>query len=303
MPSRFSRFRVFRGRLGWLLASICVFNPLLSAGELTVDPVLLWAIEEAKIPALEEGAIVSVQVKEGQLVEVGEPLVQIDDQQSRFRMEKAAFEYQIAAKRASDRSEILLAETESKVSMASLQRALDSRKKFPDTPSQAEVDELELRVAQARQHLEKSTHEFQLAAIARELAEHNLASATFDHERHTIRSPIKGSVVEIFGRRGDWVRRGEPLLRVLRVDRLRVEGFLPREHVLPGLNDCSVTVTVEDLAGQDYPHTGKIVYVSPEVDPNDRRQRILAEIDNLRGVLAHGLRGKMTIQAGMPIDR
>ena len=295
-PASVATQSIFRPVFGWILSLMLALSHPLTAGELTVSPVLLWAIEEAKVPALEEGAIVEVLVKEGQPVEVGTALVKIDDQQSRFRKEKAEVEYKIATKKALDKSEITLAEIERTVAEAGLQRALDSRKKFPDTPSQAEVDELQLRVAQARQHFDKATHEFQLAELAKELAERSLASASFDHERHTIRSPIKGSVVEIIGRRGDWVRPGEPLLRVMRVDRLRVEGFLPRESVIPGLKDCTVIVTVEGQEGQQESHAGKIVYISTEVDPNDRRQRVLAEIENPKGLLAHGLRGKMTIQ-------
>jgi multidrug efflux pump subunit AcrA (membrane-fusion protein) len=295
--ARLSRMVAVGATLCSLLSSCMVYAFVLDGTEITVNPVLIKVIEEVAVPAIQEGPILNIQVREGQVVELGQTLLQLDDQRARLKQQQAELEQKIAAKKAGNRSGILLAETETRVANSSLQRALDSRKKFPDTPSQAEVDEIELRVAQAKQHLEQATQEFQLAELAKELTVKNLELATFEVERHQIKSPIQGAITEIIAKKGEWVRPGEPLLRVMRVDRLKVEGFLKRESVSPSLLDRSVSIVVEGGEVEKIRHPGKIVFISPVVEPNDRTQRIVAEIDNSKGLLGPGLRAKMMIQA------
>ncbi len=280
-----------------MLSSCVVYAVMIEGPEITVNPVLIKVIEEVAVPAVQEGPILSIQVKEGQVVQVGQALIQLDDQRARLKQQQSEFEQRIAALKAGNRSGVLAAETEVRVTTSSLQRALESRKRFPDTPSQAEVDEIELRVAQGKQHLEQATQEFQLAELAKELSAKNLELATFEVERHQIKSPIQGAVTEIIAKKGEWVRPGEPLVRVTRIDRLKVEGFLKREAVSPSLLDRSVTIAVEGVEGEKGRHVGKIVFISPVVEPNDRTQRIVAEVDNAQGLLGPGLRAKMIIHA------
>lgn len=265
--------------------------------DVVVNPVLIKVIEEVVVPAIQEGPILSIQVVEGQLVQTDQPLLQLDDQRARLKQQQAELEQRIAARKAEDRSGVLLAETELRVSNASLQRALDSRKRIPDTPSKAEVEDIELRVAQAKQHLDEETREFQLAELAKELAEKNLELAKYDVARHLVRSPIQGSVTEIIARKGEWVRPGDPLVRVMRIDRLKVEGFLKRDLVSPSLLSRSVTIVVEGAGDTKDTYMGKITFISPVIEPNDRTQRIVAEVDNSKGLLGPGLRAKMIIHS------
>ena len=152
-----------------LVSSCTVFAIVFDEAEITVNPVLIKVIEDVAVPAIQEGPILNIQVKEGQVVQVGQTLIQLDDQRARLKQQQAELEQKIAAKKAGNRSSLQLAETETRVTNASLQRAMESRKRFPDTPSQAEVDEIDLRVAQSKQHLEQATQEFQLAELAKEL--------------------------------------------------------------------------------------------------------------------------------------
>lgn len=278
----------------WLSAGN-VFAVVFDGAEIVVNPVLIKVIEEVAVPAIQEGPILSIQVKEGQVVEFGQILLQLDDQRARLKQQQAEVEHKIASTKAKNRSGVLLAETETRVTNSSLLRALESRKRFPDTPSQAEVDEIELRVAQAKQHLEQATQELQLAEFGKELAAKNVELATFEVERHQIKSPIQGAVTEIIAKKGEWVRPGEPLARVMRVDRLKVEGFVKRDAVSPSLLNRNVYIVIEGGEAEKERHPGKIIFISPVVEPNDRTQRIVAEVDNSKGLLGPGLRAKMVI--------
>ena len=285
------------GTVFTLFSSCVVYAVLFDGGEITVNPVLIKVIEEVAVPAIQDGPILAIQVTEGQVVEVGQTLLQLDDLRAQLKQQQAELELRIATKKAGNRSGVLLAETETRVTNSSLQRAQESRRRFPDTPSQAEVDEIELRVAQAKQHLEQATQEFQLGEFAKDLAAKNLELATFEVDRHQIKSPIQGAVIEIIAKKGEWVRPGDPLIRVMRVDRLKVEGFLKRDAISSSLLDRSVTILVEGGEGEKERHSGKIVFISPVVETNDRTQRIVAEVENSRGLLGPGLRAKMIIHA------
>ena len=125
-----------------LLSSCMVYALVYEGVEITVNPVLLKVIEEVAVPAIQDGPILTIQVTEGQVVQVGQTLLQLDDQRARLKQQQAEVEHRIATKKAGNRSGVLLAETETRVTNSSLQRAMESRKRFPDTPSQAEVDDL-----------------------------------------------------------------------------------------------------------------------------------------------------------------
>ncbi len=284
-----------RAQLSCLAFCWIVIGECSLAADVTVSPVFLNLLEQIQVPALVEGPIVSVQIKEGQSVAAGDLLARIDDQRPLFRTRQFEIENKIAAAKASNLSEILLAETELKVASANLQRALESRKKYPDTPSQAEVDELNLKVAQAQQHSERAKTDQQLAQLAQSLADSNLAAANHELSLYRSTAPISGVVVEVIAKLGHWVRPGEPIARIIRIDRLRVEGFAIGGKIAPGAKDISVTVVVDRSDRQSIRRQGKVVFVSPEVDPNDGRQRILAEIDNSKGELGPGLRASMII--------
>ncbi len=286
-----------------LLLVLCVvlwqstdMRPLRACSEdIIVQPVFINLIEQSQVPALEEGPVAKILIQEGQMVEEGAILIQIDDQRASFAKQQADYEWKVAVKKAADRSAIDLAQTEFKVANASLQRALESRRRFPDSPSQAEVDEIELKVAQAKQHLDKAHQELQLAEFAKDFAEHQLSYATFGLDRHKIRSPLRGTVVEILAKKGDWLRPGDTVARVIRTDRLRVEGNVPREKIQGVVAGCKVTVMIDGSEQQKGKYTGKVTFVSPEVDPNDGRQRVLAEIENPRGTIGPGMRASMVV--------
>lgn len=261
-----------------------------------VETVLITVLEETDVPALQEGPITKIEAREGTHVKPGDLLFQIDERRAKIRVAQAESEATVARKKAESDSEIVLSETETRLAEASLQRALESRKRFPDTPSQAEVDEILLKLARAKQHLEKSKQEKELSELALKTAELQLELAKIEFENHQIRSPIKGVVVELKARVGEWVKPGQRLVRVLRVDKLRAEGFMTTDQAQKSAVGASVTVIPSGGTQPNLSLPGKIVFISPEVDPNDNRKRFIAEIDNSAEKLAPGSRAKLIIQ-------
>jgi len=102
-------------------------------------------------------------------------------------------------------------------------------------------------------------------------------------------------VVQVNLHRGEWVPAGKTVIRVLRVDRLRVEGFVQTRDLPGDLSGRRATLLVDlpGRAGAEF--DGAVVFVSPEVNPVNGQVRVWAEVENPKLQMMPGLRGTLTI--------
>jgi macrolide-specific efflux system membrane fusion protein len=271
--------------------------PAAAGADVEVKSVLLKLIERVETPARDTGMIIDLKVVEGQRVEADQLLAQIDDEEPRLLKIKTELELRVAEKKARDETGIKLAAEELEVADADFQRAQKARERLASSVPAMEFEHLKLKAVQAKLQLEKAQHDLEVARLTRDartadigIVEHNLA-------RRRVVAPFAGQVVEILRRRGEWVEPGDKVVRVVRLDRLRAEGFLDLQYVRPELVGRPVTVRVEGVGGQPRTLTGKLLFVSPEADPVNRQTRVLAEVDNKDQLLPAGLRATMTIHA------
>ena len=124
--------------------------------------------------------------------------------------------------------------------------------------------------------LRQAQHELEVAKVTAQLKQVEFDFACRHVERRKITAPFNGVVVEVNRRRGEWVEPGNRVLRLVRLDRLRAEGFLDAQQARPELAGRRVTLTVDPSEKVPQPVTGKIVFVSPEVDPVNGQVRVLA---------------------------
>ena len=99
--------------------------------------------------------------------------------------------------------------------------------------------------------------------------------------RRQIRSPLDGVVSQVTPHLGEWVKPGDSVLHILRMDRLQVEGFFKaRQYPQAEIRDRPVTVTLE-WANHAEPvqFSGRIVFVSPQEEAGNE-YRIKAEVEN-----------------------
>jgi macrolide-specific efflux system membrane fusion protein len=99
-------------------------------------------------------------------------------------------------------------------------------------------------------------------------------------DRREIKAPIGGVVVERLKHEGEWVQPGETIIKLVRLDRLRVEGFVPADKYSPrDIDGAKVTVSIETPGGKIETATGTIEFVSPVVEASGE-YRVWTEIDN-----------------------
>lgn len=284
--------------IGLLVTLASLTNVTSVWGEnIEVKSVLLKLIERVETPARESGMITELKVTEGQLVKEDELMALIDDEEPKLLKLKTELELRIAEKKAQDDSAIKSATEEADVAEGDFQRAKKAREKLASSVPATEFEHLKLKSIQARLQMQKAQHDFDVAKLTRDaraadigIVEHNLA-------KRRIVSPFAGQVVEIFRRKGDWVDPGDKVVRIVRLDRLRAEGFLDLQYVRPELVGRPVTVKVEGLGGTTRTLTGKLLFMSPEADPVNRQTRVWAEVDNKNQLLPAGVRATMTIHA------
>lgn len=271
-----------------------------AAEEIEIASALVKLIEQADVPAREAGVLATVNVREGQMVEEGEVLAQIVDTEARIASDRAGIELDIAAKNAENDVNTRFAAKSVEVARAELRRSEESIQKYPKSISESEMDRLRLVVERAELEVEQAEHEFQIAGFTRKIKENECRSAEEKVERHQITAPISGMVVQVNRRRGEWVQPGENVLRILRLDRLRAESFLDARHLAGEADDWRATLTIDLPGDPGAKLPGRVVFVSPEIDPVNSQVNIWVEIDNEELRVRPGMRAKMTIVVPPP---
>jgi len=280
-----------------LIAATGLFPVALPAGAATieVDSVLLASIEEVEVPAQEAGVVGCVAVREGDMVKEGELIALVDDEDARLDLSRAEIELDNARRNAGNDIKVRVARKAAQVAAAELKRALDSQRRYAKSVSETEVDRLRLAAEHATLQVEQSEYDFETAQLALKVNENELARAKRQIERRKIVAPTTGRIVQIFRRRGEWVEPGQPVARILRIDRLKAVGFLDAACVTEGLMGRSVRLRVA-LSDQDPVELlGRITFVHSEVNPVNGQLDFWAEVENRDLLLRPGLKASLVI--------
>lgn len=264
--------------------------------EIEIPSALVTLIDQRDVPAEEAGVLAAVDVREGQMVEQGDPLARIVDTEARIAADLARIELEIAAKDVENDVDIRFARKSVDVAKAELQRSLDSVQKYPKSISDSELDRLRLVVQRASLEVEQAEYDLAVAALTRQIKENEYEAAQERVRRRKITAPVAGVVVDVQRHSGEWVQPGDTVLRILRIDRLRAEGFLPVAELGQDLDGCRVRLIVDlpEKPAAEFP--GKLVFLSPEIDPVNSQVRVWAEIDNRGLRLRPGMRGRLFIE-------
>jgi macrolide-specific efflux system membrane fusion protein len=261
-----------------------------------VSSMLIRLVEQVDVPAREAGLLAAVQVSEGQMVQEGQLLAQIDDTEARLAEEQAGIDVQIARANASNDVNLRFARKSVDVAKAELQRAEQSNQSFAKSVSDSEIDRLRLVVERSVLEVEQSQHEQTIADFTLQARESQLRSAQEKVRRHKLLAPFGGIVVQIKRHHGEWVTPGEAVVRILRIDRLRAEGYLSAQDASPDLQGKAVQLKVDLPGAPGTIFPGRIVFLDPEIDPVNAQIRIWAEVENPGLRLRPGMRASMQLE-------
>lgn len=245
-----------------------------------IESAQLTLIEQADISASESGLLSNLQVREGEMVEAGAALAGIDDREARVVRDRAKTEWDLARATAQNDVTVRFAKLSAAVAKAELARAQESNEKFPKSVSQTEIDRLRLLADKAELEIEQAELTLNQAQLSLQVKQLDVERASLALERRQLIAPFPGMVVQWKKQRGEWVEPGTPVMRLIRLDRLRAEAFLSAKESSQNLVGRKVTFVVPSDSTDPHPHEGELVFVSPEIDPVNGQVRIWAEIDN-----------------------
>jgi macrolide-specific efflux system membrane fusion protein len=271
-------------------------EPGQSQPAIDVEGVVVTVIEQVEVPARERGTITKLVVEEGGLVVESQILAQIDDRDAQLAKKRAEIELMTAEARLKNNVKTRLAQKAFELAETELQRGKKSRKLFEDSITDEELERRVLAVDKARLDIEQARHEHELAELQKKFSENELEIATRNIELRQIAAPIAGMIVKMNRRRGEWVEPGQTVVRILRIDRLRAEGFLNESQLTADLTGRPVRLVAKLPVGKTLELPGVLRFVSPEINPVDGRIRVWAEIENKDLKLRPGMRASMTIE-------
>jgi multidrug efflux pump subunit AcrA (membrane-fusion protein) len=277
-----------------------------SSGEPPTNPTvdaLVKVADDIKLPAKEPGVLTFLTVKEGSQVRKGQEIAKIDDREIQIQMEAAQYGYDAAVKKFQDDIDIKYADAGAAVAEADykiIEEAIDLvEKSITETDrrrAKLEWEKMTFAAAKARKERELA----RLDALAKHA---ELKGAKLAIDRRVIKAPFDGVVEEVSRNQEEWVNPGDTILRLFRMDTMRVEGAVNTKHDLNQLIGCTVTVEVEMAAGSkpEQPLTGRITTVSPSVR-YDEVCEVTAEVPNWQKdgqwVLRDNMPATMTIYLG-----
>lgn len=221
----------------------------------------------SKFEDAEESDNARPQLVRGMHVKKGQYLGRLQDDELKQEFIVALQELLVARKEAEKTLEVDVAIAAAKVAQASYKRADSMNKSMPGSISPEEVDEKYYDWIRASKAIEKARYDLE---VNREKVKVSLArvNATMVQIRNRkLRSPMDGFIDEIYQNEGQWLREGDQVLHILRLDKVQVTGTINASQYTPEqIDGKTVTVDVKRPGADPVSLTGKIVYVRQIVE-------------------------------------
>jgi macrolide-specific efflux system membrane fusion protein len=299
-----------------------------SIGTYTVSDCLITLIEEVDLPAQEAGVLKElktarlnidgtpaldaegkpqyVEVREGLEVVKGQLLGRIDDELERKLKEVARYKLEVSKKEANNLISVRYAQAAHKVATVEVEQAKEANRRHPGTVPATELRRMQLAQKQAELQIEQSEYDLEIAAVSVSVREAEDQVADLQIARRRILAPVDGIVQERYVDEGEWVRPGDPVLRIVRINRVRIEGLVQASRLPPARLGKGLRVTVRPDGRQRQSVPGRIVFVS-QIILTGSRFEVWAEVDNVRissdgsgpeegaWLLSPGMKAEMTI--------
>jgi multidrug efflux pump subunit AcrA (membrane-fusion protein) len=245
-----------------------------------ISHALVSVIDDVQVPAQESGLLVAVNAEEGTLVKKDQLVAQLDDRQAKLERHAANVEREAALAKAEDDIEVRFSQASLEVAAAEVATNEAMLAKTPGVVPAGEMRKIRLAKKRAELAVDKSKLDLSVAQMNAQVYEAKVKVTDHTIERRRIVSPMDGEVVARLKQRGEWVNAGEPVLRVIRMDRLKVEGLLPAADFNPAeLMNQPVLIEVELAHGQKGQFQGEVTYISPLVTAGNK-YRVRCEVVN-----------------------
>ncbi len=267
----------------------------------------LVADEEVVVSTEVEGQVIEMRVDLGSVVRRGDVLARLESRDFELRLAEAEAAMQQVRARLGltpDRDRIDPEET----AIVRQARAAyeDARLRFQrirqlhgrGVVSQQELDQADanLRIAEAR--YESAREEVRSLLAQLEQVRARVATARRDLEKTVVRAPISGAVAARHASLGEFLRRNDRLVTLVKIDPLRLRADIPERYAGKIALGRRLTFTVDAVPEKTF--QGVIVRISPSARSETRSLTIEAECRNPSGALRPGYfaRAQVVVEPG-----
>jgi multidrug efflux pump subunit AcrA (membrane-fusion protein) len=281
--------------------------------DLALSGCLIKLQDDVKLSAKEAGVLVHLSVKEGDQVHGDDEIARVDDDEAQMQKKISQLALSSAIKKAQDDVDVRFSEKAAAKAKADYDELMQTNQLQDRAVTESDVRQAKLEWDKMVLSIEKSQRDRELAKYEAYSKKAEVESADLAIDRRTIHAPFDGEIVTIYKDQDEWVNPGDPILRVVRLDTMLVEGAVPQSQFDPHeIQNCEVTVEVELAHGRKEQVQGRIIYVSSMVRL-DGKYMVRAEVTNRkehgRWLLQDGMTAVMTIhlntggEASMGVSR
>lgn len=206
-----------------------------------------------------------VMVRGGESVKKGDLLIRARDDEQEAVVAGQAIQ-------AGNRNRIKNAELQKELADLNYARIQDAMSRGGANP--VELDQRRIEAASAAIAVQQET-------TNHELENKRLAQAQALLARYRLIAPFDGIVEEVRVEDGQGVRESDPVVRLVNIERLRLDAYAPTpETIRLGLTLGSPVWVLVALPDKPLIAVGKVVSVSPVADSVSQTRRVHVEIDN-----------------------
>ena len=245
-------------------------------------------IDRVTLASARAGVATFVEAREGDKVRAKQVVARLDSS----IMEAALA---VARQKASSTIDRRMARNLIELSRAEYDKAIEANQKLEGGGlfADIEVRRLKLNVDKSSLQYEQADNELLIHSLTVKQIEADLKS-------YSVEAPFDGIVTRVHRSKGEAVSMGDPLVEVVNLNRVRVEGYVGIVDGLRIKQGTPVTVKLDlpdvDLPEERLEFPGKLVFVDVGVEPVTGQIRVWAEVLNPEGILRSGLPARMRIQ-------
>ncbi|MDO4628659.1 MAG: efflux RND transporter periplasmic adaptor subunit [Planctomycetia bacterium] len=244
--------------------------------EREIENGVIIPIYEVDVPAEEAGVLRELYVEDFEQVKKDQTLVQLDDRQAVMAVSVAEAKLESAKIQMNNNVNVRYAIAAHNVADAEIKQADEANAKVKNTVTITEYNRLVLSRTQAKLQIEQAEQELKVAAQTYNVQNEELSAAKLDQTKFEIHSPHDGVVMELYRKQGEWLKPGDPILRLVQMNPIRysfrIESKTPPESIF----NQPVTIFVPTLNKQ---FQGKVTYIKPSHDIGDMYQ-VWVDIEN-----------------------
>jgi len=265
------------------------------------DSCVVDLVDDLELHATEAGILDHVAVKEGARVRTEDVLVRIDTREPEKLREIAKLKLRASIERARADIEERYSKAAADVAAATVLELEETNRSVPKAVTEADLRQARLDHRRSILGIEKAIHDRKMAEFDAWTLKAELEATEMAIERRTLRAPFNGVVIKSLRDEKEWVNPGDPILRLVRLDELQVEGFVPvAQHTPAELDGCEVTIDVK-VGQRTVKATGRIVYINPILF-RGQKVAVRAEVTNREEqghwVILPKMKATMTIHLG-----